>query len=100
MPVDLRVTPCHRQDRQVEHGRHLRQKWALPRCTSRYGAPWLTLANYAAVVSQSDHAFDAVIAALTARAAYTRQVHKTSNADHGKAETEGWIAPIPCAPLG
>lgn len=62
-------------------------------------APWLNLANYAAVVRQSDHAFDAVVAALTARAASTGQIHETSEADHAKAETEGWIA-IPCVPLG
>lgn len=89
-----------RRRRRRTRTRGTRQKRALPRCTGRYGAPWLipwptTPLSLGSLTTP----FDAVISALTARAAYTRQVHKTSKADHGKAETEGWIA-FPCAPLG
>lgn len=41
---------------------------------------------------QSDHAFDALIAAMVARAAHLKLVHEPDDADRDLARVEGWIA--------
>lgn len=61
-------------------------------------APWLDLADHGNACRRSDHAFDAVIAAFTARAAV---MGATTSAPPDHAETtriEGWIA-VPATPL-
>jgi hypothetical protein len=55
-------------------------------------APWLTLGAHDQLCRRSDHALDAVIAALNVRAA---ALHLTTTPDPeqlGAARTEGWIA--------
>ena len=47
---------------------------------------------------RSDHALDAVVAALTAQAAVQDQVCRPAERELPAARTEGWIA-IPTAPL-
>jgi predicted RNase H-like nuclease len=42
--------------------------------------------------AQSDHAFDALVAALVARAAHLKLVHEPDDADMELARVEGWIA--------
>ncbi len=55
-------------------------------------APWLDLGAYATLCRVSDHALDAVIAALTARAA-AQGLATQPGPDHAEAaRTEGWIA--------
>ena len=55
-------------------------------------APWLELGDHGQVCRRSDHALDAVIAALNARAA-ALQLATTPDAEQlGAARTEGWIA--------
>ncbi|WBB76611.1 DUF429 domain-containing protein [Micromonospora sp. WMMD1128] len=61
-------------------------------------APWLQLADFEAACRSSDHAVDAVVAALTARAAATGQATRPGSADLAAASTEGWIA-VPTTPL-
>jgi len=58
-------------------------------------APWLRLGASEAGCRRSDHAFDAVLAALTARAAALGQ---TTAPEGSEAAVEGWIA-LPVAPL-
>jgi predicted nuclease with RNAse H fold len=41
---------------------------------------------------QSDHAFDALVAAIVARAAHLKLVHEPDDADMELARVEGWIA--------
>src|SRR5712692_3616089 len=41
---------------------------------------------------RSDHAFDALVAAMVARAAHLRLVHQPDDADMELARVEGWIA--------
>ncbi len=41
---------------------------------------------------QSDHVFDALIAAMVARAAHLKLVHEPDDADMELAQVEGWIA--------
>ncbi|MFG2099905.1 DUF429 domain-containing protein [Micromonospora echinaurantiaca] len=62
-------------------------------------APWLQLGAFESVCRTSDHAFDAVVAALTARAAVIGEVTRPGPTDLAAASTEGWIA-LPTAPLG
>jgi predicted nuclease with RNAse H fold len=59
-------------------------------------APWLDLGEFEPLCRRSDHAFDAVIAALLARAAALGL--STPPDDPGSAATEGWIA-LPTCPL-
>jgi len=59
-------------------------------------APWLRLREFEAVCRRSDHALDAVLAALTARAAALGQTTAPAG-EH--AAVEGWIA-VPERPLG
>jgi predicted nuclease with RNAse H fold len=55
-------------------------------------APWLDLGPHAKVCRGSDHALDAVVAALTARASVRDQVCRPSELELDAARTEGWIA--------
>ncbi|MFI7543342.1 DUF429 domain-containing protein [Actinoplanes sp. NPDC049599] len=61
-------------------------------------APWLDLGEHEALCRRSDHALDAVVAALTARAAVRDQVCRPAERELPAARTEGWIA-IPTAAL-
>lgn len=55
-------------------------------------APWLRLSEYGSICRRSDHAIDAVIAAMTARAALLGLVTKPSDEQSDVAAIEGWIA--------
>lgn len=61
-------------------------------------APWLDLGEFETLCRRSDHALDAVVAALTARAASLGRVTGPEPADLTAATTEGWIA-IPTTPV-
>ena len=62
-------------------------------------APWLDLGSHASLCASSDDAFDAVIAAITSRAAALGLTYAPSNAETQRlAAVEGWIA-VPTAPL-
>ena len=61
-------------------------------------APWLTLGPYEDLCRHSDDALDAVIAALTARAAMKGLVTAPSTTQAVTSSTEGWIA-LPTCPL-
>jgi predicted nuclease with RNAse H fold len=54
-------------------------------------APWLDLAGYRADLAASDDMFDAVIAALTARAVHLGQTLRPGADDAAAALSEGWI---------
>ncbi|MCI4066109.1 DUF429 domain-containing protein [Micromonospora sp. R77] len=60
--------------------------------------PWLQLGAFEPACRGSDHAVDAVVAALTARAAAIGHATRPNPADLAAAVTEGWIA-LPVAPL-
>jgi predicted nuclease with RNAse H fold len=64
----------------------------------RQAAPWLDLGDHENLCRRSDHALDAVVAALTARAAVRDQVCRPDERELPAARTEGWIA-IPTAAL-
>jgi predicted nuclease with RNAse H fold len=55
-------------------------------------APWLRFAAFEEACRRSDHALDAVVAALNARAAALGRVTGPSVAQAAAARTEGWIA--------
>ena len=55
-------------------------------------APWLRLGNYEQTCRRSDHALDAVIAALNARAAALGLTTTPGPEQLDAARTEGWIA--------
>ena len=61
-------------------------------------APWLDCGPYEKTIRRSHDAFDAVIAALTARAASLGQTLPPGEGDLATARTEGWIA-IPDSPI-
>ncbi len=62
-------------------------------------APWLRLDDAArALVTSSDDAFDAVVAALAARAHALGLTHPVPTGYHEQARREGWIA-LPVGPL-
>ncbi|GII42252.1 DUF429 domain-containing protein [Planotetraspora phitsanulokensis] len=61
-------------------------------------APWLSLGDHEAVCRRSDDAADAVVAALTARAAACGLVTAPAPEQAASAATEGWIA-VPTASL-
>ena len=61
-------------------------------------APWLSLGPHELTCRHSDHALDAVIAALAARAAQLGLVTQPDRHQTKYASTEGWIA-VPTAPL-
>lgn len=60
--------------------------------------PWLQLDEFEPACRGSDHAVDAVVAALTARAAAIGHATRPGPADLAAAITEGWIA-LPTTPL-
>jgi predicted nuclease with RNAse H fold len=60
-------------------------------------APWLALGRYEDVCRRSDGALDAVVAALTARAAARGLVTRPGPDDAAVAKREGWIALPTCA---
>ena len=62
-------------------------------------APWLDCGPHEETIRRSHDAFDAVIAALTARAASRGQTYPPGGDDLAAATAEGWIA-IPGAPIG
>jgi predicted nuclease with RNAse H fold len=62
-------------------------------------APWLDLGPHEALCRRSDHAFDAVIAALLARAAACGKTTAPAPDDLAVARREGWIA-LPTRGLG
>jgi predicted nuclease with RNAse H fold len=64
----------------------------------RQHAGWLDLNVHEDTCKQNDDAFDAVIAAITARAAATGMTFSPDESQKAAAATEGWIA-IPSAPL-
>jgi predicted nuclease with RNAse H fold len=64
----------------------------------RHAAPWLRLGRYEVTCRTSDHALDAVIAALTARAASLGLATAPDEAQAVLARTEGWIA-VPTSSL-
>ncbi|WP_433213357.1 DUF429 domain-containing protein [Dactylosporangium sp. CS-047395] len=61
-------------------------------------APWLDLGAFEPLMHTSHDAFDAVIAALTARAAALELVTRPSSTQLAVARVEGWIG-VPTAPL-
>jgi predicted nuclease with RNAse H fold len=62
-------------------------------------APWLDCGPHEETIRRSHDAFDAVIAALTARAASRGQTSPPGGDDLAVATTEGWIA-VPRSPIG
>jgi predicted nuclease with RNAse H fold len=61
-------------------------------------APWLELGGHEQTVRASHDVLDAVIAAMSARAAALGRVWEPDGADLAAAKTEGWIA-IPDSPV-
>ena len=61
-------------------------------------APWLLLGGFEPVCRRTDHAVDAVIAALVARAAATDRTAQPEGEQAALAGVEGWIA-LPTTPL-
>jgi predicted nuclease with RNAse H fold len=61
-------------------------------------APWLDCSSCEQALRRSHDALDAVIAAMTARAAIQGHTRQPGEADLTAAQTEGWIA-IPNAPI-
>jgi predicted nuclease with RNAse H fold len=59
---------------------------------STAAAPWLSLSQHERTCRRSDHALDAVIAALNARAAALALTTRPSHEHLDEARTEGWIA--------
>jgi predicted nuclease with RNAse H fold len=62
-------------------------------------APWLDCGPHGDTIRRSHDAFDAVVAALTARAASRGQTCPPGEDDLAAAATEGWIA-VPRSPIG
>jgi predicted nuclease with RNAse H fold len=62
-------------------------------------APWLDCGPHEETIRRSHDAFDAVVAALTARAASRGQTCPPGEDDLAAATTEGWIA-VPRSPIG
>ena len=60
--------------------------------------PWLDWKSHEDAIRHSHDLFDAVIAAMTARAVLQGQTSRPGEADLDAARTEGWIA-IPDAPI-
>lgn len=59
-------------------------------------APWLETSSFETQMIESSDSFDAVIAALAARAVYLGQYTRPTTDQQAAAEIEGWI----CLPLG
>ncbi|MEV4747607.1 DUF429 domain-containing protein [Streptosporangium amethystogenes subsp. fukuiense] len=64
----------------------------------REAAPWLDLGEHEQICRTSDHATDAVVAALTARAASQGLVTVPTQDQAHSARSEEWIA-LPTSPL-
>jgi predicted nuclease with RNAse H fold len=62
-------------------------------------APWLELGSHQETIRWSHDVFDAVIAAMTARAAARGQTCPPGAGDLSAAQAEGWIA-VPTMPIG
>ncbi len=62
-------------------------------------APWLSLGPFEPLCRRSHDAFDAVIAALAARAAALGRALEPAPEERGRARREGWIA-LPTCDLG
>jgi hypothetical protein len=60
--------------------------------TRTAAAPWLELGDHGQVCRRSDHALDAVIASLNARAAAVGLTTTPAAEQLSAARTEGWIA--------
>ncbi|CAN5885531.1 DUF429 domain-containing protein [soil metagenome] len=91
---------CWRLTSRGYKGTKNRDQLAALVAATRRAAPWLHLGEHTALCAASDDAFDAVIAALTGRAAALSQV--TPPADQPTtaiAQKEGWIA-LPNESLG
>jgi predicted nuclease with RNAse H fold len=61
-------------------------------------APWLDCGSHGQTIRRSHDAFDAVIAAMTARAAARGQTFPPEADDLAAASSEGWIA-VPNRPV-
>jgi predicted nuclease with RNAse H fold len=61
-------------------------------------APWLDCGPHEEIIRRSHDAFDAVVAALTARAASRGQTCPPGQDDLAAAAAEGWIA-VPRTPI-
>lgn len=61
-------------------------------------APWLDCLSHEQAIRSSHDVLDAVIAAMTARAAWQGRTVQPGEADMAAARTEGWIA-IPDSPV-
>ena len=61
-------------------------------------APWLRLNEFDSVCRRSDHAIDAIVAALTARAAHLGRATIPPAGQRDLAAIEGWIA-VPTSEL-
>lgn len=61
-------------------------------------APWLDLGPFEAACRRSDDSLDAVIAALTAKAAHMGLTTAPGPNEAAPARTEGWIA-LPNSPI-
>lgn len=61
-------------------------------------APWLELGEFESLMIASCDAFDAVVAALAARAAYLGHYEGPNESQLSKASREGWVA-LPTAPI-
>jgi hypothetical protein len=62
----------------------------------RAAGPWLDLGPYEALCRRGDHAFDAVVCALVARAAATGRGTEPPAAQRDLAAREGWIVVPTC----
>ena len=61
-------------------------------------APWLEISEFDSLCRRSDHAIDAVVASLTARAAFLNLTTIPPPEQADRAAAEGWIA-VPTSPL-
>jgi predicted nuclease with RNAse H fold len=88
---------------QLDHRRYKgnKQRSRLGELVDRLlaAAPWLALDVHESLCRHSDHAFDAVVAGLLARASAVGLASKPgTDEERDAADTEGWIA-VPTAPL-
>jgi hypothetical protein len=79
---------------KAKRGREVRER-LVARFTE--AAPWLDLGGFTSVFAASDDAFDALVAALTARAAALGLTQPPRGSDVEAARSEGWIALPECS---
>jgi hypothetical protein len=79
---------------KAERGHDVRER-LVARFTE--AAPWLDLGGFDAAFAASDDAFDALVAALTARAAALGLTQSPRGSDADAARSEGWIALPECS---